>query len=576
MSELSFQEGSVYNSDVDQLPNEPDIQTDAESHQHDENEIGYNDTDGDEMEDPPQVIEAASNKSTSPCSLPPPAMSTQMQALQEEILHLRAQVALLQSQLAASHDLMPVNTQVHDENQQQDDTNVDDAELDDYTSDDLCETADIFDVEQRQDGEQPQLSEDFTKLSKCKKTTASISPIITSSYNNMSFRNESSVPVAKVAERVRLRRTTEEKHITGTDITTSGEQVSTEMAEHLVADLLQSDHIASPDLIGSAASARLQSELQRLQKKIEHLKVQNTVISLTLVESREHADQLYLLCGKYESNAVALQQALNCTDRAIEAYDVMLALLESRLSILENQPQAEESRRAAETVARHLLNRLNSENSMQENSTGPWQEMVVLDSNESLKPWTDDDDTCLRKHVSKLKGQRFTTQNTVVTLEPPFSMARKEELPSPLSSTRGRSRNESRRMDLETAVLMQELMCMREEVSEYKYRAETSEREKLISQKRLIGLQEALMQLQAQLADSEALLAMATKDRTSFSEAEYAANIERELFDALGRESRLKARLQGLAGTLEAAARGTGDKNAQALANIVELRQTNM
>lgn len=213
---------------------------------------------------------------------------------------------------------------------------------------------------------------------------------------------------------------------------------------------------------------------------------------------------------------------------------------------------------------------------MQENSTGPWQEVVVIDTAESLRPWTPDDDLHLRKHVSKLKGQRFTTQNTVVTLEPPFSMARKEELPSPMGSTRGRSRNENRRMDLETAVLMQELMGMREDVSEYKYRAENAEREKSVTQKRLISLQDALMQLQAQLADSEALLAMATKDRSSFSEAEYAANIERELFDALAREARLKARLQGLAGTLEAATRNTGEKNSQTLANIAELRQTNM
>jgi hypothetical protein len=51
---------------------------------------------------------------------------------------------------------------------------------------------------------------------------------------------------------------------------------------------------------------------------------------LTLVESKQHCNHLYLLCGKYESNAVALQQALNCNDRAIEAYDVMLALLESK------------------------------------------------------------------------------------------------------------------------------------------------------------------------------------------------------------------------------------------------------
>lgn len=74
----------------------------------------------------------------------------------------------------------------------------------------------------------------------------------------------------------------------------------------------------------------LQNEVSRLLRRVEHLKLQNSVLSLTLAESKQHCNHLYLLCGKYESNAVGLQQALNCNDRAIEAYDVMLALLESK------------------------------------------------------------------------------------------------------------------------------------------------------------------------------------------------------------------------------------------------------
>lgn len=95
------------------------------------------------------------------------------------------------------------------------------------------------------------------------------------------------------------------------------------MAEHLVSDLLQPEG-------ESNISSELHNEVQRLQRRVEHLKLQNTVISLTLTESKQHCNHLYLLCGKYESNAVALQQALNVSDRAIEAYDVMMALLESK------------------------------------------------------------------------------------------------------------------------------------------------------------------------------------------------------------------------------------------------------
>lgn len=47
--------------------------------------------------------------------------------------------------------------------------------------------------------------------------------------------------------------------------------------------------------------------------------------------------RLSLLCGKYESNAVALTLALALTDRTIEAYDVLLALLETELASDENK-----------------------------------------------------------------------------------------------------------------------------------------------------------------------------------------------------------------------------------------------
>ncbi|XP_063704924.1 colorectal mutant cancer protein isoform X2 [Culicoides brevitarsis] len=472
VSELSFQEGSVYNSDVEGSHHVPDHHLEVED-------------------------DANSAKSTSPCSpLPPMQMShIQMEALQEEILHLRAQVALLQSQLATQQS-------------PRDDQSVHDNKSN-YTSDDLCETADIFDVENdKRETETP------------KKSPGELAG------------------VSKSTERVKLRRNVEET------------------AEIETSPIVEDE----------------KTTIQQLQTDIQRLKVQNSVVTLTLAESKEHCEQLYLLCGKYESNAIALQQALNCSDRAIEAYDVMLALLESKLSLLEKAPSANESRKAAETVARHLLNRL-SDDTMTENSSGPWQEPVVLQSTDDLKPWTDDDDLLLRKHVSKLKGQRFTTQNTTVTLEPPFSYGRsgKEELPSPMGSSRGRSRNDSRRIDLETAVLLQEL-------NDYKSRVESSEREKMDLYKQLGTLQESLLHLQGQLHDSEALLAMATKDRSSFSEAEYAVNIERELVEALSRESRLKSRIQGLVGSLEAATKSKSNEKFSKIhqSHINELRQTNM
>lgn len=97
------------------------------------------------------------------------------------------------------------------------------------------------------------------------------------------------------------------------------------MAEHLVSNFMQTENS-----VFKSSSSTYQNDITRLQKRVEQLKLQNTVLSLTLAESKQNCDKLYLLCGKYESNAVALQQALNCNDRSIEAYDCLLALLESK------------------------------------------------------------------------------------------------------------------------------------------------------------------------------------------------------------------------------------------------------
>lgn len=75
---------------------------------------------------------------------------------------------------------------------------------------------------------------------------------------------------------------------------------TTEVAEHLVSQFMHPERDVS-------TIQDLQNEVFRLQRRVEHLKLQNSVLTLTLSESKQHCDHLYLLCGKYESNAVALQ-----------------------------------------------------------------------------------------------------------------------------------------------------------------------------------------------------------------------------------------------------------------------------
>lgn len=125
-------------------------------------------------------------------------------------------------------------------------------------------------------------------------------------------------------------------------------------------------------------------EVERLNAKLDHLKAQNDVLSITLNESKAHCDHLSILMGKYESNGSALQLNVTTLDMMVEALEVLVALLESELGLLLSTYRAseggnskwregvadeflgamklsQEHRRSTENVARHLLSRCERE-----------------------------------------------------------------------------------------------------------------------------------------------------------------------------------------------------------------------
>jgi septal ring factor EnvC (AmiA/AmiB activator) len=184
--------------------------------------------------------------------------------------------------------------------------------------------------------------------------------------------------------------------------------------------------------------------------------------------------------------------------------------------------------------------------------------MVFLPDSENM-PWTEEHDQLLRTQVSKLKGQRMFIQNTVVNLESPFNLDENvNSSKSDLDSTKAHSDSCCKSVDIESAILMQEMMSMREDLSTAKHRASQSEKEKKAACEKLKSMQTALFQLQSQL--SEFGNGSSIKDRLSYSEsaaAEYNASLERELLEALSRECRLKNRLQGLVTSLEVASKAS-------------------
>lgn len=206
-------------------------------------------------------------------------------------------------------------------------------------------------------------------------------------------------------------------------------------------------------------------------------------------------------------------------------------------------------------------------------------------------PWTSDDDNRLRYHVSKLKGRRSTVQNTIVNLESPFSdsyeksrlsLENKKEL-----SSDGR-KEKATALDLEMAVLMQELLNLREENIVLKTKAQQAESGKQYVKGRIGVLHEALKQLQHQLQlNAEAselfhnqqqrpLSNMMDQRSSSFSEGEHVALVEQQLIEALSRESELKVRLQTLIASVTESQKSSEEKYEHLHNSVRELQKTNL
>lgn len=151
--------------------------------------------------------------------------------------------------------------------------------------------------------------------------------------------------------------------------------------------------------------------------------------------------------GKYESNAVALKLALNCSDQALQVAESLIYLLETELGlVLANcrGPQsthfnletddnrflrkAAENRKKAERHAKELLDSL-------EETSG----------NGSHSEWNTSDEIKLRSQLNGLKSERNMIKTTVVELESPHLQ----------TFTNILNLAEARKLDLETAVLMQ-------------------------------------------------------------------------------------------------------------------------
>ncbi len=237
-------------------------------------------------------------------------------------------------------------------------------------------------------------------------------------------------------------------------------------------------------------------EMERLSSRIEHLKSQNEVLTLTLTESKNHCDNLTVLIGKYESNHTAQQLVIAYLDHMIE-------ILQALSTLRENDHDGK-CRKVAENKAKSLLKSLDgftrpdsglalpssAENASWDDSSG-YSQNSSLGSNQSglvsssIGSFTFTANNChdpcpavagneveiseetkLKDLLSQLNSARVSVQATLLT-----------ELEShhPEHDIKP---NVSKTADLEVAVLVQELMAMREDKADLRAQVHLLEKEK--------------------------------------------------------------------------------------------------
>ncbi|XP_064798745.1 colorectal mutant cancer protein isoform X3 [Oncorhynchus masou masou] len=447
------------------------------------------------------------------------------------------------------------------------------------------------------------------------------------------------IPVAKVAERVKLSKTrsessSTERPVLGSEISSIG--VSSNVAEHLAHSLQDCSNIQEIFQTlyshGSAISENkireFEVETERLNSRIEHLKSQNDLLTITLEECKGNAERMSMLVGKYESNATALRLALQYSEQCIEAYELLLALAESEQSLVLGQfraagvgtvgeqsgeesitqilKRAHDCRKTAENAAKDLLGRLDGSCGAAFAVTGcsvqPWESLssnshTSTTSSTASSCDTDfsrEDEQRLKDYVQQLKNDRAAVKLTMLELESvhvdPLSLEIKP-------------RGDTHRLDLENAVLMQELMAMKEEMAELKAQLYLLEKEKkavelLLStreaqeQAYLVHIEHLKAEVEEQQEQRRRSLgstgsgskdksqaakdcgdspAISLSDLRTLNDSDLAA----ELTSALRREKKLKGRVQELVTALERLTKSSEVRHQQSAEFVNDLKRAN-
>ncbi|CAI9743210.1 Hypothetical predicted protein [Octopus vulgaris] len=448
------------------------------------------------------------------------------------------------------------------------------------------------------------------------------SPVISPTAGKRALATNEQFPVAKIAELKKLK----------TCATDKQQLPNAKVAEHLVQSLQECSSMQEivqtvykcGNEISESKIREFEIEFERLNSKIDHWKSQYGLLALNLEESKTLTDRLSVLIGKYESNNTALQLAINYSDQAIEACEVLCAVMESEhgfnlanfhasgLSGFAGEPASEkeqqhaahllqkayQARQTAVSMAKQLLQKLDRScgiNTPQNCSPRPWDDMstshtvstttgsdgsaaaaaVVCDEVDFSKS----DELRLREYIQQLKNDRASVKMTVMELESVHVDRASDSGPAPSIDTQS--------LDLENAVLMQELMAMKEEKAELKSQNYLLEKEKKALDLRMSDKesQGQAYRLQIDHLNNEIKeLQHQLKERHSSKHADVdnadSGNVSidghaNEISEAQRREKKLKGRIQELMITLEKLSRNSEIRQQQSTEFVNDLKRAN-
>ncbi|XP_071996859.1 colorectal mutant cancer protein isoform X1 [Engystomops pustulosus] len=467
--------------------------------------------------------------------------------------------------------------------------------------------------------------------------TSASRPVNPSTGELSTSSSSNDIPIAKIAERVKLSKTrsessSSERPVLGSEISSIG--VSSSVAEHLAHSLQDCSNIqeifqtlySHGSAISESKIREFEVETERLNSRIEHLKSQNDLLTITLEECKSNAERMSMLVGKYESNATALRLALQYSEQCIEAYELLLALAESEQSLILGQfraagvgtvaeqsgdenitqmlKRAHDCRKTAENAAKALLMKLDGSCGGAFAVTGcsvqPWESLSSNSHTSTTSStasscdteFTKEDEQRLKDYIQQLKNDRAAVKLTMLELESIHI--------DPLSYD-VKPRGDSQRLDLENAVLMQELMAMKEEMAELKAQLYLLEKEKKAMELKLSTRdaqeqaylvhiehlkseveeqkEQRMRSLSSTSSSGKDKMAKDSIDGTSLSLSDLRtyndAELATELTSALKREKKLKSRAQELVSALERLTKSSEIRHQQSAEFVNDLKRAN-